>query len=400
YAFNKSHSYAYGLLAYQTAYLKANYPIEYLAALLTSVRTKIERLTPYLLECRQRDIAVLAPDVNESLADFTPVPDPDAPDRGRIRFGLAAIRNVGAGDASHIAEARRVGGPFEDFDDFCDRVDPSVLNKQTVSSLIKAGAFDSLGHPRKGLLIVHSRTVDAALAERREREAGVLSLFGDTGVATGYSHKPVVPDVHAPRSVMLAEEKEMLGLYISDHPLEGVEHLLAAKREHSITQLEELPEGEVVKVAGAITSLKRRQTRNGAHMATFILDDRTGMIPVTVFPRALQAQEGLLADEAVVTLKARLDRRDDEQQLISIEMQEFSAETNGALRLHFPPAGVDADRLAALKRLLGQHGGHSPVEIQVGSAHVLQLSADYQVDIDSGLVPELRQLLGVDAVQV
>ncbi len=400
YAFNKSHSYAYGLLAYQTAYLKANYPIEYMAALLTSVRTKIERLTPYLLECRQREVSVLVPDVNESLADFTPVPDPDAPDRGRILFGLAAVRNVGAGDAAHIIEARTAGGPFRDFDDFCDRVDPSVLNKLTVASLIKAGAFDSLGQPRKGLLTVHSRTVDAALAERREREAGVLSLFGDAGVATGYSHKPDVPDVHAPRSVMLAEEKEMLGLYISDHPLAGIEHLLAARQDHRITELEELPDGEVVKLAGAVTSLKRRQTRNGARMATFTLDDRTGMIPVTVFPRALETQDALLADEAVVVLKARLDRRDDEPKLISMEMEEFSAETRGALRLHFPPAGVDADQMAALKRLLGAHGGHSPVEIMVGAGHLLELPGEYHVDIAGGLVPELRQLLGVGAVQV
>jgi len=400
YAFNKSHSYAYGLLAYQTAYLKANYPIEYMAALLTSVRTKIERLTPYLLECRQRGVDVLVPDVNESLADFTPVPHPDAPDRGRILFGLAAVRNVGAGDAAHIIAARSSGGAFGDFDDFCDRVDPSVLNKQTVQSLIRAGAFDSLGQPRQGLLNVHSRTVDAALAERREREAGVLSLFGDTDVSTGYSHKPAVPDVHAPRTVMLAEEKEMLGLYISDHPLAGVEHLLAARQERRVTDLEELADGEVVTLAGAVTSLKRRQTRNGARMATFTLDDRTGMIPVTVFPRALEAQDALLADEAVVVLKARLDRRDDEPKLISIEMEEFAPETGGALRLCLPPAGVDPDRLAALKRLLGDHGGHSPVEILVGRGHLLQLSPEYSVDIEGGLVPELRQLLGAGAVQV
>ena len=399
YAFNKSHSYAYGLLAYQTAYLKANYPLEYMAALLTSVRTKIERLTPYLLECRQREVAVLVPDVNESLSDFTPVPDPDAPGRGRILFGLSAVRNVGAGDAAHIIEAR-ASGPFGDFDDFCDRVDPSVLNKQTVQSLIRAGAFDSLGHPRKGLLTVHSRTVDAALAERREREAGVLSLFGDADVATGYSHKPAVPDAHAPRSVMLAEEKQMLGLYISDHPLEGIEQLLAARRERSVAEAAELPDGSVVTVAGAITSLSRRQTRSGARMATFTLDDRTGMIPVTVFPRALEAQGYLLIDESVVILRARVDRREDEPKLISIELEGFSAETRGALRLHFPTVGVTEDRLSALKRLLGEHGGQSPVEIQVGESFLLELPGEYRVDTDNGLVPELRQLLGVGAVQV
>jgi DNA polymerase-3 subunit alpha len=400
YAFNKSHSYAYGLLAYQTAYLKANYPVEYMAALLTSVRDKMERLTPYLLDCRQQGIDVLVPDVNGSFADFTPVLDPAAPERGRILFGLAAVRNVGAADAEHIIAARSDGGAFVAFDDFCDRVDPSVLNKRTVASLVRAGAFDSLGHPRQGLLNVHGRSIDAALAERRDRDAGVLSLFGDAGVATGYNSKPPVPDLHAPRERMLAEEKEMLGLYISDHPLEGIEHLLVAKRERSLAELSELPDGSIVVVAGAITSLSRRQTRAGAHMATFTLDDRTGMMPVTVFPRAMETQEALLVDEGVVILKARLDRREDEPKLISVELEGFAAETRGALRLHFPPAGVSEDQLATLKRLMLEHGGDSPVEIQVGREHLLQLSPDHHVNTDGGLVPELRQLLGSHAVQV
>ena len=343
---------------------------------------------------------MVVPDINESFSDFTPVLDPAAPDRGRILFGLSAVRNVGAGDAAHIIAARDDRGPFGDFDDFCDRVDPSVLNKRTVSSLIKAGAFDSLDQPRQGLLNVHSRTIDASLAERRDREAGVLSLFGDAGVSTGYSAKPAVPDTHAPRERMLADEKEMLGLYISDHPLAGIEHMLVARRERSVAELAELPDGAIVTVAGAITSLVRRQTRSGAHMATFTLDDRTGLIPVTVFPRALEVQDGLLADEEVVLLKARLDGRDEEPKLISMEMEGFATGTRGALRLHFPPAGVDVDQLAALKRLLGAHGGHSPVEILVGKGHLLQLPAEYHVDIEGGLVPELRQLLGVGAVQV
>ncbi len=400
YAFNKSHSYAYGLLAYQTAYLKANYPVEYMAALLTSVRDKMERLTPYLLDCRLQGIDVLVPDINESFSDFTPVLDAASPERGRILFGLSAVRNVGAADATHIIAARSDGGGFADFDDFCDRVDPSVLNKRTVASLIKAGAFDPLSHPRQGLLNVHSRTIDAAMSDRRDRDAGVLSLFGDAGVATGYNSKPSVPDMHAPRERMLADEKEMLGLYISDHPLEGIEQLLVGRRERSVAELAECSDGSVVTVAGAITSLARRQTRNGAHMATFTLDDRTGMIPVTVFPRALVTQDALLTDEAVVILKARLDRREDEPKLISLELEEFSAETRGALRLHFPTAGVTGDRLSALKRLLGEHEGDSPVEIQVGRTYLLQLPHEYRVDTAGGLVPELRQLLGIGAVQV
>ena len=400
YAFNKSHSYAYGLLAYQTAYLKANYPVEYMAALLTSVKDKMERLTPFLLECRTRDIDVQVPDVNESLSDFTPVLDPDAPERGRIVFGLAAVRNVGEGDAAHVIAERASGGPFANFGDFCDRVDPSVLNKRTVASLIGAGAFDSLGHPRRGLLTVCNRIIDAAMAARRDREAGVMNLFGDTGVDTGYSDRPDVPDLHATRERLLADEKEMLGLYISDHPLAGLDRLLSGRRQHSVGDLTELADGTVVTLAGAITSVTRRHTRKGAPMATFMLDDRTGLIPVTVFPKAMEEQDPLLVDEEVVILKARLDRREDEPKLISIELESFAPETRGALRLHCPPVGFGADRLAHLKRLLAEHGGNEPVEILVGDRDLVQLPTEYSVSTENGLVAELRQLLGSQAVQV
>ena len=400
YAFNKSHSYAYGLLAYQTAYLKANYPVEYMAALLTSVKDKMERLTPFLLECRLRGIDVLVPDVNESLSNFTPVLDRDAPERGRIVFGLSAVRNVGEGDAAHIIAERTAGGPFSDFGDFCDRVDPSALNKRTVASLIGAGSFDSLGHPRRGLLTVCHRIIDAAMAARRDREAGVMNLFGDTGVDTGYSDQPPVPDLHATRERLLADEKEMLGLYISDHPLAGLEQLLSGRREHCVADLDELPDGTIVTVAGAITSVARRNTRKGAAMATFTLDDRTGLVPVTVFPRALESQNPLLVDEEVVILKARLDRREDEPKLISIELDSFATETRGALRLHCPPAGFGPERLRALKRLLAEHGGEEPVEIQVDRSYLLQLPDQYSVNTENGLVAELRQLLGSGAVQV
>ena len=236
YSFNKSHTVGYGLVTFQTAYLKANHPLEYLAALLTSVKGDKDKSAVYLNECRQIEIPVLVPDVNESAMDFVV----RAHDRHRptsrtatpievdaIRFGLSAVRNVGEGVVAKIIEARDEGGPFADFYDLCERVDPSALNKRTIESLIKAGAFDSLGHPRQGLFLVFEEIVDVILARRRERDAGIMSLFGDAtsgndDVAASFD-RPPIPDEEFSKSQRLAFEKEMLGLYVSDHPLMGAE---------------------------------------------------------------------------------------------------------------------------------------------------------------------------------
>jgi DNA polymerase III subunit alpha len=214
YSFNKSHSVGYGLVAYQTAYLKANHPVEYLAALLTSVKTNKDQTAIYLNECRQRAIPVLVPDVNESESDFA-VRD------GSIRFGLSGVRNVGEGMVAHVVAAREQAGPFADFHDFCDRVDMTVLNKRTVESLIKAGAFDSLGHPRQGLLHVHEQIIDQVLEVRRRRDQGEMSFFdlGPNAGADDFDHRVEVPDVEFGKAERLREEKEMLGLYVSEHPM-------------------------------------------------------------------------------------------------------------------------------------------------------------------------------------
>src|SRR5260370_42642998 len=188
YAFAKAHAYGYGLIAYQTAWLKANYPVEYLACLLTSVKDGKDKTGVYLAECRALGIRVQVPDVNVSVSDFAALArtdDDPASCPGVIPFGLSAIRNVGEGLVGQIVAERDAGGPFADFYDFCARVDPMVLNKRTIESLIKAGAFDALGHPRKGLCLVFEQIVDRTLARRRERDAGVLSLFDDLAGGPG-----------------------------------------------------------------------------------------------------------------------------------------------------------------------------------------------------------------------
>ena len=229
YAFNKSHSYGYGLVAYQTAWLKQHYPVEYMSALLTSVKDNKDKTAVYLAECRAMGIDVLVPDVNRSVAEFAP--DRSAgEDRRAIVFGLAAVRNVGEGLVERIVAERDANGPFEDIFDFCARVDPVVLNKRTMESLAKGGAFDSLGHPRQGLCLVLEEVVDRTLERRREQELGITSLFAvfeEEQADPGWGGaKVAIPDAEFDKSQRLAFEKEMLGLYVSDHPLMGFEGAL------------------------------------------------------------------------------------------------------------------------------------------------------------------------------
>ena len=256
YAFNKSHSAGYGLVSYQTAWLKANHPVEYMAALLTSVKTNKDRLPLYLHSCRTMGITVLQPDVNDSELDFSPAaPGGDGTPQA-IRFVLSAVRNVGDQVVAEIVDARKRGGAYTDFADFCKKVDASVLNRRTIESLIKAGAFESLGHPRKGLLLAFEPIVEEALATKRAEAEGQFSLFGDDGgEAAVLGEAPPIPAAEFERKEKLAAEREMLGLYVSDHPLFGLERLLD---ELSTTAIGQIAQGTAttlgtVTLAGILT---------------------------------------------------------------------------------------------------------------------------------------------------
>ena len=269
YSFNKSHSVGYGFVAYQTAYLKANHPREYLAALLTSVKGDKDKSAVYLNECRQLEIPVLVPDVNESEMDFAVVYPVDAsgePGAGAIRFGLSAVRNVGEGVVAKIIEARDEGGPFIDFYDFCERVETTALNKRTIESLVKAGAFDSLGHPRQGLGLVFepsSKKSCGGGAEKPKvsstcsRRAPSLPSRNVTTVGRRSRSRS------SPRPQRLAFEKEMLGLYVSDHPLMGAERALRRHTDATLSDLKEMREGELRTVGGVVTALAKKYTKRG-----------------------------------------------------------------------------------------------------------------------------------------
>ncbi|MEZ5142035.1 MAG: DNA polymerase III subunit alpha [Acidimicrobiales bacterium] len=406
YAFNKSHSYGYGLVAYQTAYLKANYPVEYLACLLTSVKTSLEKAAVYLNECRQMGIPVLVPDVNVSESDFVARFDPET-GRGSIPFGLSAVRNVGEGLVEHILRERHEHGPFADFYDFCDRVDTAVLNKRTVESLIKAGGFDSLGHPRQGLLAVYEQIIDRTMSRRRKEAEGQFELFAvlDEGGADGAAVDELrteIPDLEFDKRTRLSFEKEMLGLYVSDHPLMGAEAALRRRSDCAIHELETVDDGAVRTVGGLVTALQRKWTKKGDLMAVFVLEDLQSSIEVMVFPKTMQAYGHLLEDDAVVVVKGRVDRRDDQPKLMATELTVFEGITDGAppLRVHLHPARASEKVLTQLKALLSEHPGESQVFLHLGDRQVLRLPSQFCVEASTGLVAELRVLLGADAVLV
>ena len=414
YAFNKSHSYGYGLVAYQTAWLKAHCPVEYLAALLTSVKDDKDRTAVYLGECRAQGIEVLVPDVNRSAAEFTPLVGEDG--RRRIVFGLAAVRNVGESLVERIVEERGADGPFADFYDFCRRVDPMVLNKRSVDSLVKAGAFDSLGHPRQGLCLVAEEIVERTLTRRREEQAGISTLFaaleepGAPGAPAGFAEARVpVPDAEFAKSHRLAFEKEMLGLYISDHPLAGLEGSLARLTDTSVADLKELDdpagaggsgrEGQVRTVGGVVTGLTRRYTKRGELMATFVLEDLRASIEVFVFPKTMAEVGALLADDAIVVLRGRVDTRDEQVKLVCMEVSrpELAVDGQGPLSLKLPPGALTDAVVERLKEVLREHPGDQPVHLHVGET-TLRLPGEFNVDSRRGLVGELRVLLGANAI--
>ena len=404
YAFNKSHSFGYGFITYQTAYLKANYPVEYLASLLTSVKTNLDKAGVYLNECRQLGVVVLTPDVNRSESDFVPTPDGKG-----IYFGLSAVRNVGEGLVELLLRERNEHGPFADFGDFCARVDEKVLNKRTVESLIKGGAFDSLGHRRQGLLAVHEQVIDAAIARRREHEMGVQTLFGLVGDGDGpaFSERIEIPDVDYPKRQRLAFEKEMLGLYVSDHPLMGAERFLQRRADCSLADLAEKEDGNRAIVGGVVTGLVRKWTKRGDLMAVFTLEDLADSVECMVFPKTMQLWGHLLTEDTndqVVLVEGRVDRRDDLPKLVvsSVELADLGAVAAvPALRLRLPMSRCDEALIGWLKDALAAHPGEADVYLHVFSAgeeRILQLGDTYSADTSNGLLGELRERLGSEAI--
>ena len=401
YAFNKSHSYGYGFVAFQIAYLKANFPVEYMASLLTSVKGNLDKAAGYLHECRVMGVDVLVPNVNLAESDFSATGRDKHGLPESIVFGLSAVRGVGEGLVSLLVEERNANGPFDDFIDFCERVDPTVLNKRTIEALIKAGGFDGMGYGRKGMLQVFEQIIDLTLSRRRERDMGIQTLFGELSEEETFDERPKIPDMEFEKTEKLRFEKEMLGLYISDHPLAGIEDALRRKSDCTVPELKELADGEFRAVGGVVTNLQRKYTRKQDLMAVFELEDLEGSIEVMVFPRSMLKFGHMLRDDAVVVVKGRVKANDDERQMICNEIEIFEVrDRNGSVTIKLGASALEQPKLDALKAVILRHPGESDVLIEfedLGKKKKVRLSQKYGVDPASSLMGELRVLLGSGA---
>ncbi len=397
YAFNRAHTAGYGLVAYWTAYLKANYPAEYMAALLTSVKDDKDKSAVYLNDCRRRGIRVLPPDVNSSDANFTTVGED-------IRFGLTAVRNVGENVVASIVATRKAKGAFADFSDFLKKVEPVACNKKVVESLIKAGAFDSLQHTRRGLMSVFDQAVDSFLAAKRVEATGQFDLFGSDGA----EDDPVdavfavtVPGGEWEKMARLAFEREMLGLYVSDHPLLGVEHVLAAHSECTVGALQgdQIGDGQTVTIGGILSSVLRRVNKAGAPWASAVLEDLEGSIEVLFFPQTYAQVAVSIAEDAILVVKGRLDRREDVAKLIASEVSvpDLSEGPRGPVVVSLAAARCTPPVVERLKEVLATHPGTTEVHLQLVSGErrtALKVADGFRVSATPALMGDLKALLG------
>jgi DNA polymerase-3 subunit alpha len=366
YAFNKSHTAGYGLVSYWTAYLKANHPAEYMAALLTSVDDDKDKAAVYLADARKMGVNVLPPDVNESVADFTAVGED-------VRFGLKSVRNVGTNVIDALVASRKSKGKYTSFPDFLDKSEITALNKRAVDSLIKAGAFDSLGHTRKGLSLAHDEAIDAIIPVKKAEAYGQDDLFGagGDGGGTTFGLDFKISEDEWPRKALLSTEREMLGLYVSAHPLDGAEHILARNRDTAISDLVASGQTQgVVKLAGLITAVERRMTKQGNAWAIVHLADRDATMEVCFFPASYQLVQHALIEDTVVAVTGRINDRDGTINIAGQELMELdisSAEHGGKppVQLFMRSHKVNQPAIDELKRILRAHPGESPIRVRV-----------------------------------
>ncbi|MDI6716001.1 MAG: DNA polymerase III subunit alpha [Actinomycetota bacterium] len=429
---HNSHSTAYAFISYQTAWLKANYPVEFMAALLTSVMGNKDKVAQYVNECRRCKIEVLPPDVNESYRDFTIVGN-------SIRFGLTAVRNVGEGAIEGIIKERERGGPFKSIYDFCRRVDLSLLNKRMIESLIKAGAFDSFGVSRRQLLLSYDRAVDLGHKYQKDKAEGQFTIFdiGDGSSPDGHQTiedpvDEVVPEFD--KQELLAYEKEMLGLYVSDHPLLGIEEALMSQTEFSTVELKEQKDGTVGWIGGIITKITKVLTKKGDVMLFLNLEDLDGSVEVIVFPATVEKYKDLIIDDKLVLIKGRLDIKEDEVKVLAQEIVEFDAKAEGKINnrrqlketgntiktrvngassrkvvekpilvLNVSKSLMTASFVARLKEALSSHPGKVPVFLRIENGDkptIMAFSDKYKVSLVNSLFAELKELLGEGSVEV
>ncbi len=400
YAFNRAHTAGYGLVSYWTAYLKANYPSEYMAALLSSVKDDRDKLAIYLNECRKMGIKVLPPDVNESLSEFAPV--------GKdIRFGLSAIKNVGENVVESLINTRIKHKNFNDFFDFLNKVEPTVCSKRVIESLIKAGAFDSMGHSRKGLLSIHIEAVDSATESKKAEAIGQYDLFGSSKESVSITGTElVIPLEEWEKAALLNFERQMLGLYVSDHPLLGIEHLLSR---FSDTQIADIAHGnkndaDIVTVAGLVTNIQRKVTKQGANWAIVTLEDLAGSVDLMVFSQTYANSSNLIHEDAILSVKAKIDAREEESpRLVALDFSipDLNQQRTSPVIVKLSASRCTPPIVDSIKSVLQTHPGTVEVHLHIINGEkttVMKIDDRLKVSPTSALYGELKALLGPSAV--
>ena len=401
YAFNRAHSAGYGMVSYWTGYLKANYPTEYMAALLTSVRDDKDKSALYLNECRRMGIKVLPPDVNESQSDYTPLGND-------IRFGLTAIRNVGENVVASIVANRTTSGRYESFGDFLTKVDANVCNKKTIESLIKGGAFDSLNHPRKGLTLIYLEAIDSVMEAKRAESIGQFDLFGSGMSSTSSIITNVeieIPDQEWEKALLLSYEREMLGLYVSDHPLLGVEHLLRSSTDMPISQVNDESVGheQIVTIGGLITQIQRKVSRRGDSWAIVTVEDLEGAVDVMFFSNSYTQHSMNLMEDRIVVIRGRVDKREEQVKIMALDlsMPDITLAPTGPLIISMDTVRCTPPVVDRIKEILRSHPGKREVHLKLDDGRkslVMKIGDDLRVTASPSLSADLKAILGPDCL--
>ncbi|MDY0351092.1 MAG: DNA polymerase III subunit alpha [Desulfobulbaceae bacterium] len=374
YGFNKSHSAAYALVSYQTAYLKAHYPAQYMAALLSCDKDNTDKVVKYINECRQHNIAVLPPDINESFQDFTVVND-------RIRFGLAAVKNVGTSALASIIEERESNGQYTSLSDFCGRIDSSRVNRKVIESLIKAGAFDSMNCRRSQLMMALDEALEKAKAAQRDRLSGQMSLFalgaGEEGFSPGDVQLPDIPEW--PKLKKLSLEKETLGFFLTGHPLEGIIKELRIVADTDIERLDQCIEGQAVRLGGLVQNYRELKSKKGERMAFAVLEDMTSSVEIIIFPGVFAQCSHLLDTEEPVVVLGRVQHGERGAKIIAESLELLPAALEKYTReviIHVRARQTSRHHLEQLKEMLYHHHGACPVRL------TLQFDGRGEVDVE------------------
>ena len=399
YSFNKSHAACYALIAYRTAYLKAHYPAQYMAALISSVMNTKDRVPFYVNACDEMGIEVVPPDANSSQVDFAVV-------EGRISFGLNAVKNVGEAAAQAIVAAREAGGPYVSLWDFTERVDPQLVNKRALESIVKAGALDSTGNSRKGMLDVLERALSYGQTKQLDRALGQASIFDEAPGADDPGppmHHPEIPFEEFDKAELLRLEKETLGVYVSEHPLHAVRDQLRRKTDCALADVERRRDGDVVLVGGIVSTVKMLTTKKGDPMVFLTLDDLSGEVEIVVFNSVYAAARDLCVADGMLVVKGRVDHKQEgDTKLIAMEVTPFeAARTPTEVRLRVDARSAPAGIVRELGHVVRDFPGEAKVVVALETSdgsRTLELGPDYRVRPEADFFAEVKALLGEAAV--